>query len=208
MGADPRPIRRRQPRFVTLVAEIVAERAALLRPRAVFREIAVRNEGAGRLLLEDGTELRSETLRQRLAGAESVLAVVGTIGNELEDSAESHGLEQRLILDALGTAGITALTESILYDTRTRAKQQGLEVTRALNPGMKGWELAEGQTQIFALVDRRAVGVSLNSTFMMTPRKSVSFLVGIGSTVKEGPRTCEECGAAAHCRHKTQLYAC
>ena len=208
MGADPPAFRRRQPQFVNLVAKLAAECAGLLRPRVVIRKIAVRNEDASQFLLEDELELRSEMLRRRLAGAESVLAVVGTIGEELEDSAGSRGLEQRIILDALGTAGITTLTDSILWDIRTRTKLQGLEATRALYPGMKGWELGEGQTQIFALVDRRAVGVSLNSAFMMMPRKSVSFLVGIGSKVKAGPRTCQECGVSAHCRHKTQLYAC
>jgi hypothetical protein len=207
MGADPRAIRERQPRFVSFAEEMVAEHARLLRPRVAIRKIVVGKGGAGRLVSEDGIELRSETLRQRLARAESVVAVVGTIGNELEASAASRDLEQSLILEALGTAGITTLAESILDDIRRAAKQQGLEATRALYPGMKGWELGEGQAQIFALVDGRAAGVSLNSSFVMMPRKSVSFLVGIGSAVKEGPRACEQCEVAAHCRHKTQLYA-
>jgi len=208
MGAEPQTVLERRPRLVSLVERVLAEQRGHLHPRVAIREIGVREEGRDRLLLEDSVELRGQALCRRLAGAESIVAVVGTIGNGLEDTEGSRDSAQSLILEGLGTAAIAALTESILEDVRRAATERALVTTRALFPGMKGWDLVEGQTQIFSMVDGNAAGVSLNASFMMTPRKSVSFLVGIGASVKEVPSTCEDCRAVAHCLHKTKHHVC
>ncbi|HTZ32631.1 MAG TPA: hypothetical protein VMH31_09250 [Methylomirabilota bacterium] len=208
MGADPGIIRHRQARLVRLVESVVAKQSEYLQPRAAIREIAVRKEAQDRLLLAGGFALRGELLCRRLAGSERVVAAVATVGSEFERSAESTDPTQRLILDGVGTCAITSLTKSILDGIRKAAQGSGRGVTQAIHPGMKGWELAHGQAQIFALVDGAAAGVSLNESFMMTPRKSVSLLVGIGARVNETQNACEDCGAVAHCRHKPQLYAC
>jgi len=208
MGADPVAIRRRQPRFVELVEKVVAKQREHWQPRVAVREILVREEAWDCLLLEDGIALRGETLCRRLAGSERVAAVVATVGSEFEKSAESTDLTRRMILDGVGTCAITSLTKSILDGIRITARRTGRAATQAIYPGMKGWDVAHGQEQIFALVDGAAAGVSLNESFMMEPRKSVSFLIGIGVHVNETHSSCEDCGAAAHCRHKSQLYAC
>ena len=207
MGADPGATRHRQPRFAQLVEKVVAKQSEYLQPRVAVREIMVHQEAQDCVLLEDGTQLRGETLCRRLAGSERVVAVIATVGDGFEKCAEATDLMQRLILDALGTSAIITLTETILSGIRVRARKAAQGATRAIYPGMKGWELARGQAQIFALVDGAALGVSLNESFMIEPRKSVSFLVGIGAPVNETRSACEDCGAVAHCRHKPQLYA-
>jgi len=208
MGAAPEAIRARQPRFVDLVEKIVVEQQDCLRTRAVIREIVAREEEPQGLVLENGVPLRSRTLRRRLAGSQSLVVVVGTIGDEFERRVRTTDLVHSLIMDGLGTVAITALTNSIFREVRAMVRERRLHATHPLYPGMKGWELAEGQAQIFALVDGHAAGVSLNESFMMTPRKSVSFVIGIGAQVAEGPGACEDCQAAAHCRHQTPSYAC
>lgn len=208
IGAVPPAVRVRQPRFMELVEKMVGEQQDYLRPRAAIRAFMVREVQPQALVLENGVLLQSRTLTRRLAGSESIVAVVGTIGDEFAHRGQTTDLADRLIMDGLGTAAITALTTSIHHDVRAAAHAQGLNATHALYPGMKGWELAEGQAQIFALVDGRSAGVSLNESFMMRPKKSVSFVVGIGARVAEGVSACEDCGAAAHCRHQMQNYVC
>jgi len=208
MGATPEAIRARQPRFVDLVETVVAKHQDCLRPSAAIREIAVREETPYGLMLENGVQLHGPTLSRRLAGSECVVAVVGAIASDFERCAQARDLVHSLIVDALGTVAITALTNSIFREVRAMVRERRLNATHPLFPGMKGWELAAGQAQIFALVDGRAAGVSLNESFMMTPRKSVAFVIGIGAQVAEGPGACEDCQAAAHCRHQTPSYAC
>jgi hypothetical protein len=205
-GADPKRIRVRQPQYLHFVEEVLAECSNAMRPKAAIRTIGVVASGPHRIRLQDGSELRGSTLCIRLRGAKSVVAVVATIGDQLENRARESNLLRGFILDGIGTAAISTLTNSILNHLRASAGQRGRYLTNPLHPGMSGWELSQGQAQIFSLVDGREVGVSLNPSFMMTPVKSVSFLIGIGSQVATGPIACAECGAALRCRHKPEIY--
>ena len=202
LGTDPKQIRSRRPQFVRLVDRIVAEHIELLRPAVVMRTNEVKCASRERTLLEDGTEWRVEVVCQGLLGAESVAAIVATVGDEFMARASKSDSARRMIVDGLGTAAITALEDAVLRDVRTSARQMGRRITNPLYPGMKGWELAPGQEEIFGLVDARAAGVSLNQSFMMIPVKSVSFLLGIGLGEPEKPTACERCEAAANCQYK------
>ena len=208
MGADPRVIRGRQPRLLKRVEAVIADQSEDIRPRVAMREMVVREHASGHLLLEGGIEIRNATVCERLTEAQTIVAIVGTIGGELEKRSRSNDAMSNLILDGMGIAAITALTESIRDDIGTAAQKRGAGATNALFPGMAGWGLAEGQAQIFSIVDASLAGVSLNRSFMMTPQKSVSFLIGIGPGIATGPSVCESCGVAAHCRHSARVYAC
>jgi hypothetical protein len=67
---------------------------------------------------------------------------------------------------------------------------------------MRGWSLAEGQTQIFSQVDGQSIGVALNPSFLMVPRKSLSMAVGFGTQEQPPVHLCDECSVSAKCRHK------
>jgi len=205
-GADPKRIRARRPQYLHLVEEALAECSNAMRPKAAMRTIGVVASGPYRFRLQDGSELRGRTLCSRLRGAESVVAVVATIGDQFENRARERTLLRGLILDGIGTAAISTLTSSILKHIRTSAAQRGQYLTNPLHPGMTGWELSQGQAQIFSFVDGRKAGVTLNTSFMMAPVKSVSFLIGVGSQVATGPIACAECGAARRCRYKPEIY--
>ncbi|NQU07650.1 MAG: Vitamin B12 dependent methionine synthase activation subunit, partial [Candidatus Abyssubacteria bacterium] len=53
-----------------------------------------------------------------------------------------------------------------------------------------------GQRPVFSLLDPSPIGVSLNDHCMMTPKKSVSFVIPLveGKAQREEGRRCEDCG--------------
>jgi hypothetical protein len=77
-----------------------------------------------------------------------------------------------------------------------------LATTAPLYPGIRGWELAPAQTQLFSLVDASAIGVTLNSSFLMIPTKSVAMVIGVGTKLQPAAQPCEECGASSTCSHR------
>ena len=204
-GMDPKRIRARQLRLVAIAGRAIAEGMRWIHPKAVFRTLQVLKIERSSVLLDCGAHLRASGLALRLAGAASLVAVVATLGNELERAVtrmRNRDLLFQLALDGLGTAAIGEIIRLTTRDLRATAKAAGMQITNPLYPGMKGWDLAIGQQQIFSLVDARSVGVSLNRTFMMTPVKSASFLIGIGPTIRPAPDICEECDVSPSCRHK------
>jgi len=204
-GADPKAIRARQPRMVVLANRAIVEGMGWIHPRAALRGMPVRDVDGARVLLEDGAELRGAGVASHLAGAKSIVAVVATIGKKLEHEIErlrERDVLYQLVLDGFGTAAMSELVHLITGDIEAKARATRQKATNPLYPGSNKWDLSNGQRQIFSLVDSRIVGVSLNASFMMTPRKSASFLIGLGPKVRTRNDLCEECDASTSCRHK------
>src|SRR5262249_8822488 len=59
----------------------------------------------------------------------------------------------------------------------------GVKVTNRISPGYAGWDTAE-QSALFALCAGEPIGVTLNASCVMTPAKSISFLVGVGPAAR------------------------
>jgi hypothetical protein len=206
-GVDPAKLLARHGRFVDLARRAVADGVACIRPRAAFCRFYIEEKPctSSSLLLEDGTELSGAGLARKLAGAESIVAVVATIGSELElkiEKMRGRDLLLQLALDGFGTAALGELVAAITRYVHDIAGLNGRKATNPVHPGSSDWELAAGQAQIFSLVDAHTVGVSLNASFMMTPRKSVSMVYGIGANVIAGSHACAECKVSLRCRHK------
>jgi hypothetical protein len=70
-------------------------------------------------------------------------------------------------------------------------------------PGTNDWELVAAQTELFSLVDAAPFGVRLMASFLMTPCKSVSMVIGPGKKMRAAmAEPCDECGASSTCRHR------
>ncbi len=201
-GGDPNNVRQRQPRLVALAEKAIAEGTPWLRPQIAFSILDVLDPKPGRVILSNGTELRGFGIARKLTCAASVIAAVATLGSELERQIQGATQDQptfALSLDGFGTAAVRALTTGHFFAQKAGGP---LATTAPLYPGIRGWELAPAQTQLFSLVDASAIGVTLNSSFLMIPSKSVAMVIGVGTKLQPAAQPCEERGASSTCSHR------
>ena len=204
-GAAPQKIRVRQPQLITLAERAIAEGSSLIRPQVAFRRLEICGVSRSCLTLRGGSELNGFGVARKLAGCQGVFLAVATLGKELEAEmvkASQADLPWQFALDGFGTAAIGALSNAACRFFAELAAREGLRATSQFYPGMRGWVLAEGQTQIFSLVDAQSIGVALNPSFLMVPRKSLSLAVGFGTHAQPASHICDECSVSAKCRHK------
>lgn len=122
-----------------------------------------------------------------------------TIGPELEEKVRalmSSGHEpEGYVLDAVGSVAAEAVADVVNARICHWAAAQHLAATPRFSPGYGDWSLEEQRT-IFEMLPAAEIGMSLNPSCMMIPRKSVSFAVtfnqDIGQAKSENP--CERCG--------------
>jgi hypothetical protein len=118
------------------------------------------------------------------------------IEQEAERLRETGRLLDSMILDALGSATVSELCERVAYRVFDWAEKNRLNASRAFEPGSGAsrWPL-ENQRLIFANVRADEIGVSLTSHLLMRPRKTVSFLMGIGTEIEQAstPFSCQGC---------------
>lgn len=204
-GADPALIRLRRPALADTAAWALVEGVPLIEPAVLYRELEVEQVRHERLILEGGGILTGPLVVQHLAGTKKVMVILCTIGNLLESvTAEvlQSDMLKGLALDGLGSAAVEELAIQACSNLEKQSQMQGLETTIPLSPGMIGWPVDPGQRQVFALVDGSEIGVCLNASLMMSPRKSLSLILGIGEQVKYQGRTCDFCSLKETCRYQ------
>jgi hypothetical protein len=205
-GADPAVMRQRRPQVMRIAEDVVQQEAGHLAPVLLYRRIPVKGFWHNRLELEGGSTLQGQVLAENLAAAEEIVIAIYTVGETLDERltlAMKGRLPYALALDALGTAAVDELGRQVQAHFKSLAQVDGKKVSMCFSPGMLGWELAEGQLQIFDLIDAGLIGVHVADTGRMTPRKTISAIFGLGSMLTDKPVSpCEFCAVQDHCQYR------
>ncbi|MGA2489318.1 MAG: vitamin B12 dependent-methionine synthase activation domain-containing protein [Anaerolineales bacterium] len=203
-GVDPQIVRAGKRKLILAAEHALNEGLSLLHPVALAHEIVVQAHRHDRILLEGGSKLTGPLVTRHLAGAQRVVAAVSTIGPELE-AAVTHLLNAdplyALALDGLGNAAVELLAQQVCARLGEQVLAEGYQASTPLSPGSPEWPVEVGQPQIFALLDPAQAGISLTSGGMMFPKKSVSFVVGLGPEMSQA-NLCEVCSLKETCRYQ------
>lgn len=166
-----------------LVGEIMEFSASLIRPKGVYT-------------IQDLEDLPEKCL---FATAGKTAFCICTIGKDLEKKIEnlSHRgeLGRAVILDAIGSVAAESAAEHLNRIIADEAKRKKLYCSTRFSPGYGGWKL-QAQRFIFDLLPAEKIGVRLNKSYMMIPRKSVSFAVNLSKSPFKGRNSdpCKLCG--------------
>jgi hypothetical protein len=204
-GANPAKVRARQPRLVALAERAVAEGKLLARPQVAYQILKIQELFSESVVLAGNVQFSGAGLARKLSTARYLVLAVATIGPDVEGRSMLLTKVEpsfALALDGFGTACVGALTVAMRKFFADCAKQIHLATTAPAYPGSNDWELAAAQEQLFSVVDASAIGVKLTPSFLMTPCKSVSMVIGVGDCIQSTVQPCEECGASATCRHR------
>jgi hypothetical protein len=223
--SDPVVIQQRRPALVEVAEWAAHEAQTLIQPFVLIEGFRIKELRHERLLLQpllstkqedhpeaiqSGYFLSGSLLASQLGTAEEVHVVLCTIGKQLEQYASqviSDDLLRGLALDAAGSAAAEILGETVCRHFEAEAAEQGKCVSIPYGPGMIGWSVEVGQPQIFHLLEytkdkNEANQITLNKDYIMTPRKSVSFVLGWGAKLAQQNRTCDFCGLKKTCRYQ------
>jgi hypothetical protein len=203
-GADPVIVRSKKPAMLSAASLALKEGYPRLHPAAVIHKSKVVEYRHERIILEDEKELSGSLVSRHLAGAQQVVLALTTIGSGLEEYASSQMGKDPLLslaLDGLGTSAVEILGEQVCRRIGKQAEIAGLTASTPLSPGEPDWPVEIGQPQIFSLLDPAMVGIKLTSGGMMIPKKSISFVVGIGADMSRAD-FCELCNFNERCRYR------
>jgi hypothetical protein len=205
MGGDPDRLRARRPQLVEIAEWAIEEGNLLISPAVSYSQFRVETLSHERLSLKDKRYLTGPLITEHLAPAREVIPILCTLGPHLEEVISRLILEDAvrgLALDGFGNAAIEVLANHVCFLMDQKAQESGCTTTIPLSPGMLGWPVEVGQRQIFSLVDGASIGISLEESLMMRPRKSLSMVVGIGESLLVKGRTCDYCSLKDTCRYQ------
>lgn len=135
-------------------------------------------------------DLCSESLRKHLLGCNRVVALAVTIGDLLETEVESlfsrGDYNSALLLDAAGSAAVETAADHAEMSIASQIAKSGANMIRRFSPGYGDWDLSV-QPEFLALTGGHELGIAVTSSLMLTPRKSITAIVGITSEWLRNP---------------------
>ncbi len=152
----------------------------------------------------------SPSIMNLLKGASYLVFGVATIGSSLENKVFelfSQGEYPRAVtLDAVGTAAVESLSRDIRNLVCQEANEQYLKTTRYFSPGYGDWDISQ-QKNIFQIIPADKIGVRLTESYMMVPKKSLSWATGAGENIitpSKKDDSCQIC-QAINCQYRKKF---
>ncbi len=186
---------------------IIVNDDSLLEPAIAYETYPVIEVGHQQISLEGNVVLHGAILPSVLGEAKEVAVAVCTVGPRLEGKVTDYfngGESLRgLLLDGIGSAAVNTLSFELCQLMSAEASLRGYQASSPLGPGGPNFPLSE-QWQLFELVPAEEIGVSLTSSGVMVPRKSLSMVIGMGPQMRNWTKveSCAHCNLRETCRYR------
>lgn len=182
------------PRITALIDACIAEAKPLLDYRLSYTiDDIVREDDT---LSFCGINTASTVIKKAVDGCEKIILFAATIGARFDRLITRYGrLEpsKALIFQAIGAERIESLCDAFCDTIITELNASGKSLRQRVSPGYGDIPL-EMQRQIFQILDcERRIGLTLNESLLMSPSKSVTAIVGVGSDRHTSTNPCDGC---------------
>lgn len=174
-----------------------------IRPRWSWREAEIAPE-AGGVRLAGGLLLPGEDLKTHLAGCDRAAIFCATLGAEADAlirRTERLDMGRALTLDCCASAAVEEVCDQI--EGELQGKFPGCSFPFRYSPGYGDLPL-EVQGPLLELLDApRRVGLCATQTHLLTPRKSVTAILGVAEgEIEQTKRSCLGCPAQGSCQYR------
>lgn len=148
-------------------------------------------EGRGLLLAGAGLELPGNDIARFLEGCTHAVLLAVTLGMENERElmrARALGPVQEFMADACASSMAEEAARAASAQVEQRAAAAGFRCTRRFSPGYGDLPLSLQPAMLRLTGADRMLGVQAGPSFLMTPMKSVTAVVGLAPENVEGRR--------------------
>ena len=174
-------------------------------PRAVWLEADVD------ALAEAGI-LRGGDVMKHLEGCPQAVLLAVTLGPAVDAQIRRAGvgdIAAGVASDALGSALAEQAAEAAEAELRQWAAKEGKYLTGRFSPGYGDWDIAVQPLVAAALDTVRKAGLCVTDTNLMTPRKSVTAILGLSDhPVKGHLAGCGHCVLRTRCEYRKRGKTC
>lgn len=203
-GIDPD---RARPEIVAAAAGVLDEAQEVLVPAAMYTTLPVRDLQHQRVTLEGGAVFEGPLVARALTGATEVTLAVCTAGSAVDERVatlfNAGSPVRALALEGAGVAAVGGVARMAAERICDEASARGLRSGMRAEPGQEGWALKQ-QRVLFSLVSAEEIGVRLTESCLMLPRKSISFVVGLGPEMRADAVSCDFCSKRERCHWRAR----
>ena len=146
-------------------------------------------------------QIQGKKIGRHLAGCEKIIALSATIGEDIEETITQRFAKgeysSAVLMDAAATAAVEQVADGMEKAIAPKMAAQGFLLKWRFSPGYGDWPL-EQQPDMVRLAQAEKIGVSLTSSMMLMPRKSITAIIGLyrkqeKNAPEPAPKGCAAC---------------
>ena len=163
-------------------------------------------------LFADNLLLVGKNIKAHLNGCDRAVFLAVTIGIEIDRlirTAEATNMARAVVLDAVSNVAVEEAADIAENQLRERLASKKEYLTGRFSPGYGDFPISFGRELLRYVDAARRIGLSVTQSGIMTPRKSVSAVLGISKTKVCGKlATCENCVLREKCDLRKEGKSC
>lgn len=156
--------------------------------------------------------LQGEDIARHLEGCTECVLLACTLGagiDAAQRAANAADMAYAVVLDALASVLAEQVADAAEDALRERAQRESLFLTGRFSPGYGDYPIAL-QNELLRLLDApRRIGLCATSTHLLTPRKSITAVLGLAGYPVTGKRAgCAHCALRGRCVYRKEGKTC
>ena len=163
------------------ILEACREVLYIAEPKGIW-EIYDYDAKNGIVLADKPFALQGKKVTKHLCRATKVAIIAVTIGetveNEISRRFKDGEYTLAVLMDAAATTAVEQIADGIEQAIDQKIAMQGLVRRWRFSPGYGDWPI-ECQPEMLALANAQDINLSVTSSMMLTPRKSITAIIGL-----------------------------
>ncbi len=196
----------KRPKIAQIFAEIQADLPQFYEPQLIWDIFPVKQIDEDCFLLENGSKVGGGPVVQVMEEATHIIIGMCTVGPRCDAQIDKYSKEGNnlaaVILDGIASFLVDQIRETFFNQTAQKYKNQDKFSSIPLCPGESDWDVTD-HSEFFALLRPEQIGMSLRTSMLMIPMKSLSFMIGVSDQpfALNDQKRCDFCPRRTKCRY-------
>ncbi|SFB46663.1 methionine synthase [Clostridium frigidicarnis] len=189
-----------------LIDECINEIKVLVKAKCVYKVFKINRDNMKISLDNCNTVLESKDIYRHLDKADTCILMAATLGHAVDIRIryyEKLDMTKALILDACANTAIEEVCDKLCVEIEESIKEKDKVLTSRYSPGYGDLSL-HIQSDFISIIDTyRTIGLTISSHNILTPRKSVTAIVGVvDKKYKRENKKCGGCNNYLNCNFR------
>ena len=188
------------------------ETLQILQPKYVYQRFSIERLDDGIHVTGTPLILKGQAIAEHLQNCEEIFLMGATAGMALDRQIRRFMIKEPdagVVLDSCGIQAVEQIGDLAEKEMESIVLEDGFYLTWRFSPGYGDLPLETQQDLVRILDLPRKIGVSLNESFLMTPSKSVTAIIGIRDTKKDlRENKCDFCNNKERCLFRKRGTRC
>ena len=181
-----------------------------VKPAFVYRIFEREDVPLGIALKGTRVVLSGKDIKTHLDGCKKIVLLAATLSSEADRliaEAQVRAVSRALLLDAASDALVEQVCD--VAEAEIRAQTKKIFSTWRFSPGYGDFPISLQNEILTALDAQRRIGLCVTDSCLLTPRKSVTAVIGLSDTeLPKKQRGCETCVARESCIYRKRGDRC